>query len=242
MDIDLRIIATRRPKLLERTLSSVVEIGLKGFNIRRISMNIDPAFGDQTADAETGEVLKKFFPDAEIFRPLQPSFGAAVRRLWEMGGQRPFFHLEDDWIAKEPFSVEKVEDAFKSGVGAVTPLPEGLNISPEVIYSVRRLRYRFFGIPYWAYTVTKLGTTPKFLLPDFASSCAAVMDPRLDPEKQMRPKRNPTLAKVIASKRNKFLRASDGGPILFDIGREWRDERKIKKIVKNDVSTWEHIP
>jgi hypothetical protein len=89
----------------------------------------------------------KNFSGAEIFRPLQPSFGAAVRRLWAMEGQRPFFHLEDDWIAKEPFSVEQVEDAFKSGVGAVTPLPEGFNISPEVIYSVRRMRYRSLAYP-----------------------------------------------------------------------------------------------
>lgn len=240
MEIDIRIVATRRPDLLERTLDSMLHVGLKRFKVAAVVMNLDPAFGGFEEDRAAGEILLSLFPDATIYRPQQPGFGAAVKRLWQLPGSRPFFHLEDDWIAREPFGVERVAEAFETGHAAVTPLSAEQKAPAGAQYSTRRLRHRIFGIPYRTEIVTRLGTSPKFLSAPFAAACAHVMDPALDPEKQMRPKRNPALAQIIAKERNLFIRATDGGPLIVDIGRQWRDKRKIRKIVQNDVSIWEN--
>ncbi len=237
MEIDLKIVATRRPDLLGRTLDSLIGTHLKEFTIRSAAMNLDPAFGDE-ADADACRTtLRQHFPDAVIHEPATASFGGAVKRLWAEAGARPIFHLEDDWVALAPFPLAYVEKAFADGYGAVTPLSEHHNWDRGSLDAIRLKRRRIMGFRFGKIRTGThdFGTSPRFIQGPLAKRMAEMMDPDLDPEKQMefRP-----LSEVVESFRSVYLTRARRQPIIEDIGREWRDARGIVKKTVNAKSIW----
>ena len=237
MEIDLKIVATRRPDLLEATLQSFRFVGLRDFQVSSISMNLDPAFGT-VEDAEIcNRLIQRYFPGALVHEPLSPSFGGAVKRLWSEAGELPIFHLEDDWIAREPLSVDFVQNAFDQGYGAVTPLAKEHSWdsrNPEALTVEIR---RFFGLRVGKRATTRhsFGTSPKFILGALARRLAAKMDPDRDPEKKMY---SGELDEVVQSFRSVFMTMAGKKPIIEDIGRDWRKKRGIKKQLVEGKSVW----
>ena len=79
------------------------------------------------------------------------------------------------------------------------------------------------------------GTSPCILTKAFALEASAVLNLDLDPEKQIRS--NKALAQIANKHKVKNLKKY--GICITDIGREWRNERNIIKVVKDRKSTWE---
>ena len=67
------------------------------------------------------------------------------------------------------------------------------------------------------------------------------MNPELDPEKQMLPGFGSAFSEIIKENKCGFLDKSGIKQygVLNELGRVWRDQRNIKKILKNGRSEWE---
>jgi hypothetical protein len=63
------------------------------------------------------------------------------------------------------------------------------------------------------------------------------MDESFDPEKQLYKDVNPPLKSYTANFKN-YLYPSSGEILIRDIGRNWRNERHIEKIVIEGRSNW----
>ncbi|MCB1371443.1 MAG: hypothetical protein H6896_06135 [Rhodovulum sp.] len=240
--LDVTLVAGRRPELLARTLASFAEGLFAHFDLAGFHANIDPIFGDASDHARCREVILSRFPDAAISEPPAAGFGAAVQRVWAATRADLVFHLEDDWLLNEPVGPEDVLPLLTGNTRSVALVAREFGWNGRDLYNVRRKRRRFLGIPVGRRTLNVFGTSPRFLEGAFARRCAGLIDPALDPEKQMRPPGNPALIAYLNEYRCRFLPTKAGAALITDIGREWRDARGIEKVVEQGVSRWRQAP
>jgi hypothetical protein len=64
------------------------------------------------------------------------------------------------------------------------------------------------------------------------------MDLNYDPEKQAKPPWNPTLFEYVSRYRSKFILGTKEAELICDLGREWRDGKRLTKRVVNGRSEW----
>ena len=114
--LEIAIVSGGRPDLLRRTLASFQELLFENFAIGRVSINIDPWFKEGRFVRECASIAGDFFPSAVILSPDSPSFGHAVKRLWQQSKCEFIFHLEDDWILEEPVLPDYVFPHFSPPV------------------------------------------------------------------------------------------------------------------------------
>jgi hypothetical protein len=236
--LDITLVAGRRPALLERTLASFRERLFANFPVAALYANIDPVFGDTDDHAACRAAILSVFPAATIVEPERPGFGRAVKTLWAATRSEVIFHLEDDWVLNEPLFPDDVFPLLSGSTRALAPVSKELGYRGTDTFNVRRPKKRVLGIPVGRDEINVFGTSPRFLDGDFARACAALMDPDLDPEKQMRPPLNPRLRAYMQHFRCRFLPARAHAELITDIGREWRDAQGIDKVVRDGVSTW----
>lgn len=238
MEIDVTLVSGRRPDLLERTLASFDQNLFRNFSIRNFIANIDPFAGDDSAHASCRETINRFFPNATLIEPKQASFGMAVKKTWSTSSAGIVLHLEDDWVLEEPVHPEQVGAKLVADVKALQLASMEMGLTDATLFMQRSKRIRFLGIPVGRKVVNIFGTSPGFWEGSLARAAAVLIDPALDPEKQMRPPYNHRLFTLLNQYRCGVLRASTGGPLITDIGREWRDQRNLIKTVKDGVSVW----
>jgi hypothetical protein len=236
--LDITLVSGCRPDLLVRTLASFQSGLFAHFAIGGVFANIDPVFGNEDDRAACRAAILGHFPGAEISEPETPGFGAAVARVWAATRGDLVFHVEDDWILNEPIGPEDVLPLMSGATLSVVPVARELGWNGRDLYNFRRRKTRFLGIPVGRRHFNVFGTSPRFLEGAFARRCAELMNPALDPEKQMRPPGNPALIAYINEYRYRFLPSKAGAELITDIGREWRDARGIEKVVADGVSTW----
>lgn len=89
-----------------------------------------------------------------------------------------------------------------------------------------------------------MGTSPKFIQGALAHRLAQMMDPDLDPEKQMLPWINPAFSDIIAANKCGFLDKSGTRQygVMEELGRAWREARHIEKTVIDGKSIWVDTP
>lgn len=252
-NIDIVIVAARRPELLERTLSSFQIHIFKNFNINSVSINIDP-FGGVTKD--TGlvrDIVQSYFPSVKIFTPDAANFTASVKRLWKNTTSDYVLHMEDDWQALGEITPEMVFPHFMGDVKSLSIMNESKNWNGKQKYHYERQRkwYSFFKSentlkPYFT-------TSPSFWNGDFLRKCGNLMVEQFDPEKQfysdvnlpledfVKPFKNKFLIGENTSKGYKFLGQKEKYHLIQDIGREWRAERNIEKLFINNQSVWKEM-
>lgn len=237
--IDVTLVAVRRPDLLTRTLASFSENLLRHFHVARVIANLDPVFGGPEEARACRAAIRSHFPAAEIHEPETGCFGGAVKRVWGATTGGLVFHMEDDWLLNVPVTPEDILPQFTGATRAVVLLSQEHGWNGRDAYNVRRKKKRFLGIPVGLYEVNVFSTSPQFLDGPFVRRCAELMQPELDPEKQMRAPHNPALRAFVAPYRSRLLPTPEKGMILTDIGRDWREGRGIRKVVADGVSTWE---
>ncbi|KOF21166.1 hypothetical protein AC244_07295 [Ensifer adhaerens] len=64
------------------------------------------------------------------------------------------------------------------------------------------------------------------------------MDLSRDPEKQFYSGVNPAMEAYVAGYRN-YIFSPERKPVIRDMGREWREQRNIRKVITNATSIWE---
>lgn len=236
--LDIALVSGRRPELLARTLASFGTDLFAGFAIDGVFANIDPVFGDAADQAACRDLILSHFPQARIFEPETAGFGAAVKRVWAATSGDLVFHLEDDWHLNEPLTPDDILPLMSGNTRSVAPVSVEMGWDGQALFNERRRKKRFLGLPVGRYEFNVFGTSPRFLDGDFARHCAALMDPSLDPEKQMRRPGNPELIAYQQPFRCRLLPGRTRPDLITDIGRNWREVRGIDKVVSGGVSTW----
>ena len=234
--VDICIVAGRRPDLLEKTLTSFDAKLFRNFRIAGVYANIDPIFGDEDDHIAAGNVIRSFFPYAEICEPARADFCTAVQTNWTRTKSDFLFHIEDDWLLNFDITPELLIDFADPSIAQISFNMQSKNWRPEehgefhYIKKKRRDGSYTFGLP-------AFGTSPSFLRASFARKAASLLDTDFDPEKQFFCGANAALEAFASTYRVKML-SHPAMHVVTDIGREWRDRRGIAKIVLNGTSTW----
>lgn len=239
--LDLALIAGRRPVLLQRTLESFAEKLFCNFEIGKVVANVDPFMGTAADTDICCDIIKSYFPQAQINTPDTPSFGAAVKYLWSNMGDSPCLHMEDDWLCLEDVRPEHVFPFFDDPDTGMAFFSHGRQRRPGELSARTRTRVKKI----WKFKVSKRevsdwGTSPRFLSGPKAQLFAQYLDPSKDPEKQVYRQSNKALCRIQEQSKTFCVWGDEGRPILKDIGREYREEHNCKKIDLPDGSVrWE---
>jgi hypothetical protein len=233
------LVAGRRPDLLGRTLASFSERVFAHFRLGQVLVNLDPFAGDADDHAACLDLIGRAFPEPRVFEPPTPSFGAAVKRLWSALPDGLVLHMEDDWIVREDVTPALVLPLMRGRTRALAPLSAEHKWNGKSPFKTHRVKTRLFGLTIWRRTAGTFGTSPRFIDGAFARRCGALMDPDLNPERQMYLPHNKRLHDFMAPYANRLLPARDGGPLILDIGRDWRRAQNLRKVVDGGVTRWE---
>ncbi|MFD1326691.1 hypothetical protein [Mycoplana ramosa] len=246
LEIDVCLIAGRRPDLLLRTLGSFNKQLFQNFKIQRFIANIDPIFGDEADQKSCVDIINDLFPNAEISTPDKAGFTAAVRRNWSKIKAPLALHLEDDWVLQHaigPADLAAFHRDDRLAQICFNHADKRWPIGEKGPYAYGRKRLTIFGMktPLKSARMSIFTTSPGFLRGPFARRCAEIMDDRFDPEKQFYKSVNPALERYVADFRSLVLGDAPNYPIL-DIGRDWRGDRNINKQYDNWQSVWTEAP
>jgi hypothetical protein len=206
--LDLLIVSGRRPELLSSTLESIDKKIDVVFD--NVIVNIDNWVGSENDAEKTKSIIKSYYPYALINEPSVPNFCQAVKFLWENIKSDYALHTEDDWNWIDSFSKDELVKETKG-------------------YGMARFKSKenAGGNIY--------GTSPCVITREFGHDVSKYFDVSLDPEKQFR-QGNLKFRSAVKKYRTKCIKRSD--PSIVDIGRTWRDDRKIEKIVTGAKSSW----
>jgi hypothetical protein len=240
--IELTIVAARRPALLARTLDSFSANLFRHFQIAGALINIDPVWGHQKDSDECASIVKRFFPNATIFTPETAGFTAAVKRVWTATKSDYIFHLEDDWILNEEITSAILDHFNDPSIAQVSLVSKEKNWDRarrgDFHYVKRRSTlFGHFRSPFRK-KVPGFTTSPAFTRGAFARRWAALMDEKLDPEKQAYMGVNPPLEKFVAPYRNYLYPGKLNEITVVDTGREWREAQNIEKKIIDGNSVW----
>jgi hypothetical protein len=235
--IDISLVSGRRPDLLSKTLSSFSTRIFRHFDVSNFYANIDPIFGDKADEQACIDIIIEHFPRASINIPQTPSFGKAVSTLWRQGSERPLLHLEDDWIVLEDVTPESITDAFSPGVGMVA-FAHKRRSPNEPDFGTRLSKIKLLGITVRRRLFNGWGTSPCFIRGGLSSRFGILINPELDPEKQVLHEKNPKLCRLQSSFKYRKIWRQDSGPLIEDIGREWREQRNIEKRLRGAKAYW----
>jgi hypothetical protein len=244
-DLELTVVAARRPALLARTLESFHQRLFRHFNLTRASINIDPAWGDASEAAECVTVIRKLFPGAVVFAPEKPGFTAAVKRLWTHSRADYIFHLEDDWLLMEDIEPSLLNHFNDATVAQVSLMAKEKNWdrAERGDYHYVKRRASVLGIPLpFRITRNAFTTSPAFTRGTFARGWAQLMNEAFDPEKQMYSGLNLPLEKFARGSRNYIHSGQEHYSLVVDTGREWREARNIEKKIIAGQPIWTEPP
>lgn len=237
--IDVTIVCGRRPELLGPTLASFHENLFSRFNLGTVYANIDPFCGTGTDGDLCEAMLRERFERVDITRPETPSFGAAVKSLWQRPQADVFFHMEDDWELLMPLSPEVIFERLKGPVVQVQLASRDRLYLPYT-YAFETTWRKTFGLKLFKRANRdrpEFATSPSFVTRAFAAACARQMDPDKDPEKQLYAPDTP-LGTYTKSFRNHPLQGPRRKAVVRDLGRPWLGAQGVRKSIVEGVSTW----
>lgn len=239
-DIDLTLVCGARPDLIRKTLESFSAHVFRNFTVVNVFANIDRFQGGDREVEEVRAVILAHFPQAVIRTPASPSFTDAVKWLWGQVQSDIFMHLEDDWVANAKISGDMILPHFVDNTAQVSIGNSDKNWDKRHPFHCKNERRRILGLNFGKRLLKDepiFTTSPSFLKRDFAHTCSSLMDPGLDPEKQLYNNTNVPLRNFTKTFRNLIL---DHGPahLIRDIGRDYRSKTKLRKIFVNGQSEW----
>lgn len=238
---DVCIVSARRPDLLSDTLSSLSQRIFSNLDLVNVYMNLDPIFGDAKDHEACVSLFRGHFPTGVLFEPEAPGFANAVRRLWLATTADFVMHFEDDWVALTDIGEEAFEPFSDPTVAQVSFHTEEKNWDVKKNGHLHRKNeyFRLAGVKLPKFTRRPIFTTsPSILRGPFARACAGLMDGTKDPEKQFYSDVNLPLQAYVC-KYDNYIFSPQNKPVIKDIGRNWREEKGIKKIIRDSSSFWE---
>ncbi|MES0096025.1 hypothetical protein [Mesorhizobium sp. M0019] len=150
----------------------------------------------------------------------------------------PFvLHLEDDWLALEPITPDRV---FPRRTRAEKLVTKELGWNGRDEFRRRTEKVRFLSVRIWKRKYPNFGTSPAFFSGDFIQECSALLVPDLDPEKQQRAHYNRPFTDFTSRYQCRLLSGIKQPEMIVDIGRKWRENQGVSKKSKNGRSVWDN--
>ena len=215
--IDITMTATIRPLILERTLYSFTKKMLTDKNRYRLIINVDP-IGENVASKEVLKVAKKYFDDITYNYPDIPGFCKAAMWCWRQTTAEYIFHLEDDWELLCPINIDSMIDILNENPKLIS-----LRLNKDNTGSNKQTRA--WGFMYYP----KISLNPTLFKGNFIREVVELMDPELNPEKQLRPTDKHERGRLIALITNGIYTKDSTGIVVKDIGRSWMDKSNFTK-------------
>lgn len=237
--IDITMVAVLRPKLIKRTLKTIVENIVDDQNRFRLILNIDP-IGEKVKPKVIIKIAKTFFNDVIYQVSRKPSFPRAVKWVWENSDAPFIFHIEDDWDITRKIDVNHMINIM---------------VEHKELSSLRLFKYRtpkrevFFAFGCkWRYNKDgfyiadkwqkQFGLNPILIRKEFIDEALPKMKDDVNPEKQFRDTQK--YMRPIIEKWKYGLYTKPGEPALaVDTGTIWRNRTKFIKPRKKSFLTWE---
>lgn len=241
LDYDVTLIAGRREVLLQQMLASFSERVFRHFPIRHVIVNIDPFMGDAAEGDRCEALVRGFFPDATIFRPPEPDFATAVARVWAATTAPRVMHLEDDWVALEDITADRLEPLMADeDVRAVTFMCRNKHTRGLPHQTAKRVtRVREVGRQ--ETLINAFSTSPGVFDGEFVREAARRMQPGLDPERQFSRMTNPEMEAHALPYRCMFMNGTRTRMLIEDIGRAYRDEHGLVRVLENGIALWRQV-
>jgi hypothetical protein len=236
-NLDITLVSGARPALLQQTLESFQKGMFANFDIKNVYANVDLIMGSQDDLNQCVRLIAQHFPEAQISTPEHPSFGQAVKSLWQATGDNVVFHLEDDWLLNQSIFPKDIFPLFQDDVGMVQPAMM-LRQDETDDFLIMTKKTKIFGIPIKYEKVNAYGTSPRFFRPGLAKTFGDLIIAEMDPEKQVFKRKNKALEEAHEPYRCRLVWADGGEPLITDIGRDWRQSRQIKKVNRNGYAHW----
>ena len=218
--IDVVVISTLRPKLINLTLASFQKHFLNQFGNFRIILNVDPV-GEENSCQDTIIDLVNRYSDNVIARtPKTGNFSEAVRWAWSQVKSPFFLHLEDDWFLKKKVLKDDVSEKFK--------LDEKLaGIRLNLSRNPRERPLHSNG----------LSLNPSIFRTSVIQSLLGDFDIAKDPEKQFRNNESLKMQNFF------YYGKPKESSYVVDTGKKWRKSLGLTKwdITSTDVS-WTQSP
>lgn len=215
--IDITMSATVRPSLLERTLSSFTEKMLTDKNRYRLIINIDP-IGESIPRKEVLKVAQKYFDDIIYNYPDLPGFCKAVMWCWGQTKGDYIFHLEDDWSLLCNINIDSM-------INILDKNPKLVSLRLNKDNTGINKQTRSWGFMYYP----KISLNPTLFKGNFIREVVELMDPELNPEKQLRATDKHERGRLISLVTHGIYTKDSTGIVVRDIGREWMDKSKFSK-------------
>ncbi len=222
-EIDVTLVAARRPQLLELTLRSFRQNLLRHLRVRRLYVNLDPIWGDEADAAAVRALCKLYFDDVVFREPERASFGAAVKWAWGQVETDWILHLEDDWCLLWRIDIGRLSRELAQERVA------------QVSFWNHWNHHKAWRHGVW---MRKFSTSPSFYAKEVAHLASDFLDPGFDPERQLYDGRNPKLVDALSAYRHRVHGSRLSPLCIADTGLLWRRDRGIVKSRIEGVSSW----
>ncbi len=217
--LDVAIIATVRPEVLQMTLQSFTKHLLNQFDCRAI-INVDPA-GDieNHSQMDVVNLCREYFNEVIYRTPETPSFAGAVQWVWQQVQTEFFFHLEDDWIIKQKIDKNELVQLFDDAQVAGATLNRRNRQDAYSVIARENKEVVFHNDLYMHYPAVSLN--PSLFRTAYMQPIANRMNSNHDPEYQA--------SKLTKEDSELILWRVTEQPILIDMGKFWRRANNIIK-------------
>lgn len=240
--IDITMTATRRPEILNKTLSSFREYLFGPRCDLRLIINIDPVGHEECTTEDVLRVCHYYMGDNVVYRaPEKPSFPQAFHWVWSMASNEFVFHLEEDWELLRPIDLSTmmyhVHMHFAHLRLSQWRSEKKLkNWKWFLEYDKDR---RAFIIPEDVAGTIGFCGHPSLNSLHFVKTCVDHMDPNRNPEKQIK-WRNKALWQQIGRMHFGVYQNPNEPAAVRDIGRKWMIKNGWAKAGnKEHFVTWE---
>ena len=225
--IDLCVVATLRPDILEKTFESFIKhVIFDGKMTLRINIDHVPMSEENNNNIlkmgmVVGSMATKI--DFKVYvSSMLGNFAKAVKRLWSESTADYVFHLEDDWKFIKNIDLNECVERMEN---------ENFDY----------MRFPKKNAPH----LNKVALQPSLWKGDIVREISKYMIIDKDPEKQLRTGQgNDELDKILIELQNKGLKDYCSDWCCEDIGREWRTKHGLEKWNKNkgnNYITWTKV-
>lgn len=218
--IDVAVVSTLRPNLLQLTLGSFHKFFLDQFVNYRLIINIDPVGEVNCSQDELLNIAFSYCTNVIYRKPMISNFSNAVFWTWNQVESPYFLHLEDDWFLKRKVFKHEVFEEFK-----LDDKLAGVRLNLSRNPSERPLHY------------DGLSLNPSIFRTSVIKSLLGDFDIAKDPEKQFRNN------EFLGMQNFVYYGKPNESSYVVDTGKKWRKSLGLAKwdIKSTDVS-WIQSP
>lgn len=229
MKVDVTITATKRLDILFKTLASFMENLLWKTDCEAI-VNVDPV-GDDHQSEKVLRVVELFLPVKCSRQGIDPDFCEAFRYTWSCVDAPWVFHLEDDWELKQKVDIDEMRQILEEEDDlALLRLPQFRSTMTDMKNWDKFFPWngKYFECPDELRQGVGFCGHPSLIKGDYVKTCAELIKPGKNPEKQFHGDNDKLVAEVMKWRYGVFSKPNHPNYIQ-DLGREWMSKSGWKK-------------